>query len=66
LEEKPYPGDRALERKIKILEEGEIAIYRRLGLLPVFFGINVTTIIFGKEEKPPKAPISLTGTRAGR
>lgn len=27
-----------LERKIKMFEQGEIAIFRRVGLLPVFFG----------------------------
>jgi hypothetical protein len=32
------PTNATLQRKIKMFEEGEIAIFRRCGLLPVFFG----------------------------
>lgn len=32
------PNDKALGRKVKMFGDGEIAIFRRCGMLPVFFG----------------------------
>jgi hypothetical protein len=32
------PNDKTLARKIKMFGDGEIAIFRRLGMIPVFFG----------------------------
>ena len=34
-------NEKALRRKIKMFEDGEIAIFRRLGMTPVFFGQSI-------------------------
>jgi NIPSNAP len=34
-------NEKASERKIKMFEDGEAAIFRRLGMLPVFFGRSI-------------------------
>jgi hypothetical protein len=36
------PSEKALGRKIKMFEDGEAAIFKRLGLAPVFFGRNIS------------------------
>ena len=35
------PNDKTLARKVKMFGDGEIAAFRRCGMLPVFFGTNV-------------------------
>jgi hypothetical protein len=35
------PNDKTLARKIKMFSEGEIDIFRRVGMLPVFFGQTI-------------------------
>jgi NIPSNAP len=36
------PNEKALARKIKMFEDGEAGIFKRLGMAPVFFGRNIT------------------------
>jgi NIPSNAP len=35
------PNDKTLERKVKMFGDGEIAAFRRSGMLPVFFGTTI-------------------------
>ena len=35
------PNDKTLARKVKMFRDGEIAIFRRCGMLPVFFGTTI-------------------------
>ena len=36
------PSEKALARKIKMFEDGEAGIFKRLGMAPVFFGRNIS------------------------
>ncbi len=35
------PNEKALQRKVKMFEDGEAAIFKRLGMAPVFFGSRI-------------------------